>query len=236
MEGSGSPCFGSPGGHPPPTVWRLQASACPGFGAGRSSCAPTSWLPASETASLSGGRFRMERGAADRFLAGHSSGGWSALWLQVNYPGAFGGAWATAPDPVDFRSFCGPNLASARPGNFYRDARGRPYRFDRHEGRDTTTLREYVLRDIAAPVSSLHLKPSFRRTAPARRGIFSTTRAARSMPESQATGRGISISLGSYDTLHFPRSLAWLAACTFLWASALRRRSSSLPAKTTFPS
>jgi pimeloyl-ACP methyl ester carboxylesterase len=93
------------------------------------------------------GRFRMERGAPGRFLAGHSSGGWSALWLQVNYPGTFGGAWATAPDPVDFRSFCGPNLALPRPGNFYRDARARPYRLDRRQGQDTTTLRDYVLRD-----------------------------------------------------------------------------------------
>ncbi|GMV94141.1 MAG: hypothetical protein AMXMBFR82_39190 [Candidatus Hydrogenedentota bacterium] len=45
-----------------------------------------------------------------RFLAGHSSGAWSALWLQIMYPGSFGGAWAMAPDPVDFRSFTGVNL------------------------------------------------------------------------------------------------------------------------------
>ena len=40
---------------------------------------------------------------AGRFLTGHSSGGWSSLWLQVNYPEFFGGVWSTAPDPVDFR-------------------------------------------------------------------------------------------------------------------------------------
>lgn len=40
-----------------------------------------------------------------RFLTGHSSGGWSTLWLQVSYPDHFGGTWSTAPDPVDFRSF-----------------------------------------------------------------------------------------------------------------------------------
>lgn len=40
-----------------------------------------------------------------RFLTGHSSGGWSTLWLQVAYPDVFGGTWSTAPDPVDFRDF-----------------------------------------------------------------------------------------------------------------------------------
>jgi S-formylglutathione hydrolase FrmB len=47
-----------------------------------------------------------------RFLAGHSSGAWSALWLQIMYPETFGGAWAMAPDPVDFRSFTGVNIYS----------------------------------------------------------------------------------------------------------------------------
>ena len=40
-----------------------------------------------------------------RFVTGHSSGGWSSLWLQVNYPETFGGCWSTSPDPVDFRDF-----------------------------------------------------------------------------------------------------------------------------------
>src|SRR5262245_11051746 len=42
-----------------------------------------------------------------RFLTGHSSGGWSSLWLQVAYPDFFGGTWSTAPDSVDFRDFTG---------------------------------------------------------------------------------------------------------------------------------
>jgi hypothetical protein len=42
---------------------------------------------------------------AARFVTGHSSGGWSSLWLQVAYPDFFGGVWSTAPDPVDFRDF-----------------------------------------------------------------------------------------------------------------------------------
>ncbi len=40
-----------------------------------------------------------------RFLTGHSSGGWSSLWLQVTYPNEFNGTWSTSPDPVDFRDF-----------------------------------------------------------------------------------------------------------------------------------
>ncbi|MEE2906771.1 MAG: alpha/beta hydrolase-fold protein [Planctomycetota bacterium] len=40
-----------------------------------------------------------------RLLTGHSSGGWSSLWLQVTYPEFFGGTWSTAPDPVNFHAF-----------------------------------------------------------------------------------------------------------------------------------
>jgi len=45
------------------------------------------------------------RGNGTRFVTGHSSGGWSSLWLQVTYPDFFHGTWSTAPDPVDFRDF-----------------------------------------------------------------------------------------------------------------------------------
>lgn len=40
-----------------------------------------------------------------RLLRGHSSGGWSSVWLAITYPETFGAAWSTAPDPVDFRRF-----------------------------------------------------------------------------------------------------------------------------------
>jgi hypothetical protein len=40
-----------------------------------------------------------------RLLTGHSSGGWTVAWLQVNYPKTFAGCWSSAPDPVDFRNF-----------------------------------------------------------------------------------------------------------------------------------
>ncbi len=40
-----------------------------------------------------------------RIVTGHSSGGWSSLWLTLTRPETFGACWSTAPDPVDFRRF-----------------------------------------------------------------------------------------------------------------------------------
>lgn len=48
-------------------------------------------------------QFRVDARSDARFVKGHSSGGWASLWLQVTYPGFFGGTWSTGPDPVDFR-------------------------------------------------------------------------------------------------------------------------------------
>lgn len=45
-----------------------------------------------------------------RLLTGHSSGGWTVLWLQTQYPKVFDGCWASSPDPVDFRNFQKVNL------------------------------------------------------------------------------------------------------------------------------
>lgn len=60
-----------------------------------------------------------------RFLNGHSSGGWSSLWLQITYPDVFGGVWSISPDPVDFRDFQRINLYE--PGeNMFRDRDGNP--------------------------------------------------------------------------------------------------------------
>jgi len=58
-----------------------------------------------------------------RLLNGHSSGGWSSLWLQVTYPDTFGGTWSTSPDPVDFRDF--QRVDVYKPvQNMYRDENG----------------------------------------------------------------------------------------------------------------
>ncbi len=68
--------------------------------------------------------FRGWGSPAGRFVTGHSSGGWSSLWLQVAYPDFFGGCWSTSPDPVDFRDFQKIDLTSAA-SNMFRDADGK---------------------------------------------------------------------------------------------------------------
>lgn len=88
-------------------------------------------------------RFRMDASARGRLLTGHSSGGWSSLWLQITYPDFFGGTWSTSPDPVDFRRFTGPDLTNAAQ-NFYRNAEGKPYNLVRMGGRELWTLEEYA--------------------------------------------------------------------------------------------
>lgn len=50
-------------------------------------------------------RFNMVDNPKARILRGHSSGGWSSLWLALHYPETFGYAFSSAPDPVDFRAF-----------------------------------------------------------------------------------------------------------------------------------
>ncbi len=71
-----------------------------------------------------------------RFVTGHSSGGWSSLWLQVTYPEFFGGVWSTAPDPVDFRDFQMIDLT--KPGtNMFADAEGKARPLARSGGKPT---------------------------------------------------------------------------------------------------
>jgi S-formylglutathione hydrolase FrmB len=67
--------------------------------------------------------FPAIHGASGRLLNGHSSGGWSSLWLQVTYPETFGGVWSISPDPVDFRDFQGIDIY-ARGENMFRDRDG----------------------------------------------------------------------------------------------------------------
>lgn len=68
-------------------------------------------------------RFRLVAAPTARFLSGHSSGGWSSLWLQVAYPDFFGGVWSIAPDPVTFTDF--QQIDLYKPGaNMYVDEKG----------------------------------------------------------------------------------------------------------------
>lgn len=55
-------------------------------------------------------------------LHGHSSGGWSSLWLQINYPRTFAGAWSSAPDQVDFRNYQNKNIYETK--NMFYDEEG----------------------------------------------------------------------------------------------------------------
>lgn len=71
--------------------------------------------------------------ARGRFITGHSSGGWSSLWLQITYPDFFGGVWSTAPDPVDFRDFQKVNIYE-QGTNIFTDAAGKPRPLARRGG------------------------------------------------------------------------------------------------------
>jgi hypothetical protein len=71
-------------------------------------------------------RFRTVPAPAGRLLAGHSSGGWSSLWLQVSHPDFFGGVWSSSPDPVDFRDFQRVDLYAEPPLSLYYDDGGKP--------------------------------------------------------------------------------------------------------------
>lgn len=73
------------------------------------------------------------RGSGVRFTTGHSSGGWSSLWLQVAYPETFAGCWSTAPDPVDFRDFQLVDIY--KDANIFTDADRKPRRLSRPTGK-----------------------------------------------------------------------------------------------------
>ncbi|MDX3899350.1 MAG: alpha/beta hydrolase-fold protein [Sphingobium sp.] len=84
-------------------------------------------------------KYRMDATPSGRFLTGHSSGGWFALWTIIRYPQLFGGSWATAPDPVDFHDFLGVDLYA--PGaNMYQapDGKLRPLERDHDKVLGTT--------------------------------------------------------------------------------------------------
>lgn len=88
--------------------------------------------------------FRLEPEPYARFLTGHSSGGWSTLWLQVTYPDYFGGTWSTAPDPVDLRSFTGINATPGSTDNAYRDKSGKARNLVRLNGKEIATLEDFA--------------------------------------------------------------------------------------------
>jgi hypothetical protein len=74
------------------------------------------------------------RGNGVRLVTGHSSGGWSSLWLQVAYPDTFAGCWSTAPDPVDFRDFQMIDVYAPN-ANVFTDPDGNPRPLARRGGK-----------------------------------------------------------------------------------------------------
>jgi hypothetical protein len=73
-------------------------------------------------------QFRTVAASGARYVGGHSSGGWSSIWLQLNYPETFGGLWSSSPDPVDFRDYQQTNLY-AKPAKsiyFFDDEKKKP--------------------------------------------------------------------------------------------------------------
>jgi S-formylglutathione hydrolase FrmB len=89
-------------------------------------------------------RFRLVNKAYARFLTGHSSGGWSTLWLQVTYPDFFGGTWSTAPDPVDLRNFTGIDATPGSTDNAYRERDGSPKQLVRMGGKFIVSIEEFA--------------------------------------------------------------------------------------------
>ena len=60
----------------------------------------------------------------NRFLEGHSSGGWTVTWLQVSNPDFFRAVWAISPDPLDFRHFYQIDVTPESTDNFYAKPNG----------------------------------------------------------------------------------------------------------------
>lgn len=82
------------------------------------------------------------RGSGKRFVTGHSSGGWSSLWLQITYPEIFDGVWSTAPDAVDFRDFQLVNLYE-KDMNLFTDAKGELRPLARKDGKTAFTYKRF---------------------------------------------------------------------------------------------
>jgi pimeloyl-ACP methyl ester carboxylesterase len=84
-------------------------------------------------------KYKLIAQPSARIVRGHSSGGWSVLWLAVTYPETFGACWSSSPDPVDFRRFELVNIyddASA-----YVDKDGNDVPSTRSDGKVTLSIR-----------------------------------------------------------------------------------------------
>lgn len=80
-------------------------------------------------------RFRTIAEPWARVLTGGSTGGWTALSLQVRHPDVFAGCWCLYPDPIDLRRFVLSDVY--RDENMFvvqdHEERGRDHRFPSQE-------------------------------------------------------------------------------------------------------
>ena len=87
---------------------------------------------------------------AARMLRGHSSGGWSTLWLALNYPETFGACWSSAPDPVDFHAMQAGDVYEN--ANMYADGAGKDIPSHRSRGVSTMSVRqENLMEEVLGP-------------------------------------------------------------------------------------
>jgi len=100
--------------------------------------------------------FRLIPEPKARLLTGHSSGGWSSLWVQITHPDYFGAVWATSPDSVDFHDFSGIDLYDPK-ANFFKDAGGNPRPIMRDDGKVRLLLRDFArMEDVIGPGGQMH--------------------------------------------------------------------------------
>lgn len=98
--------------------------------------------------------FKLIAEPRGRYLTGHSSGGWSSLWLQITYPEFFNGCWSGSPDPVDFHDFTGVNLY--KEDNMYKFADGQARPIMRQNGRVLYSIEQFAKQeDVIGPGGQL---------------------------------------------------------------------------------
>ncbi len=101
-------------------------------------------------------QFQTDARPQGRFLTGHSSGGWSSLWLMVSHPDDFAGTWSTSPDPVTFEDFQYINLYAAGE-NMYSDRAGQRRPIARRGQQVLLWYRDFdVMEEALGPGGQLH--------------------------------------------------------------------------------
>ncbi|MFG0285335.1 MAG: alpha/beta hydrolase-fold protein [Phycisphaerales bacterium JB039] len=94
-------------------------------------------------------------GAEQRYVSGVSSGGWSSLWLQLNYPDEFAGCWSHVPDPVELHHFQTVDVYGG--DNMYADEDGAERPIARRGGQVMLTARDFVAREtVLGPGGQIH--------------------------------------------------------------------------------